>query len=64
MFQPKTHFLQVPLETVKKLLEEQLLRESTAEPGQETKQDSCADDELTPQAPSLAVSTTSSRREL
>jgi len=60
----KTHFRQVPLQTVKKMLEEQLRHETEGEPCQETKQDSFADDELTPQAPSTVVSSPPAQREI
>lgn len=60
----KTRFVQVPLETVKKMLEEQLRREATAEEWQEGSRKSAAEAELRRQEPPLAGSSTSSQREL
>jgi len=37
MIQPKTHFDQVPLEVIKKLIEQQLAAEGIVEPPDETK---------------------------
>ncbi len=37
MLEPKTHYEQVPLEVVRKLVEEQILREITTEHGQGAK---------------------------
>jgi hypothetical protein len=38
MLEPKTHFEQVPLETVRKIVEEQIRRETTGEQDQGTMQ--------------------------
>jgi hypothetical protein len=43
MRRPKTHFEQVPLETVRKIIEEQNRRETTAEQTQEIKKPTSED---------------------
>jgi hypothetical protein len=39
MLMSKTHFEQVPLETVRKIIEEQMRREQASEPARGTKQE-------------------------
>jgi hypothetical protein len=63
MLKLPTHFDQVPLETVKKMVQEQMLREPIAEPYQDTKKQPWADEDLAPQELSMTVPSRSSQRE-
>ncbi len=53
MLKTRTHFEQIPLETVRKIIEAQLRRETIVEQAQETKQDSLSD--LTDRAPKTII---------
>jgi hypothetical protein len=64
MLNLKTHFEQIPLETVRKMVEEQMRREPPAEQCQDTENKTVADDNLAPQKLSIMISSTSSQREL
>jgi hypothetical protein len=44
MLEPKTHFEQVPLEVIRKIVEEQILREATTEQDQGTKKETLEED--------------------
>jgi hypothetical protein len=43
MFNPKTHFEQVPLEIIKKIVEEQTLTEAANEPDQQNAEEKLSD---------------------
>ena len=64
MLNLKTHFEQIPLETVRKMVEEQMRREPPAEQYRGPKKKLLADDDLAPQKHLTAISSTSSQREL
>jgi hypothetical protein len=57
MLKTKTHFEQVPLETVRKIVEEKLLREAAREQGQETPGQTMQENSLGTQEQSKALHT-------
>ncbi len=63
MLNPKTHFEQVPLEIVIKIVEEQIRRETTTEQDQGTTKETLKEDLLEAQEHSTASSRTFSRVE-
>jgi hypothetical protein len=56
MFKPKTHFEQIPLEMVRKIVEEQIQREIAAEQAQGTKERTLQEDLLWAQEQSMTSS--------
>lgn len=54
MLEPKTHFEQVPLQVVRKIVEEQFQRETTAEQDWETKKQTLEEDLWGAQEQSMA----------
>jgi hypothetical protein len=63
MLKPKTHFEQIPLEMVRKIVEEQDRRETMAEQEQGTKKKTLKEDLIGAQEQSMAGSHTFSRVE-
>jgi hypothetical protein len=55
MLKTKTHFEQVPLETVRKIVEEQILRETATEQNRGTRQQKTLEDLFGAQAQTLAT---------
>jgi hypothetical protein len=64
MLKLKTHFEQVPLEIVRKIVEEQIRRETTTEEDQGTKKKTLEEDLLGAQEQSVATSRTLSQVEV
>jgi hypothetical protein len=64
MLEPKTHFEQVPMEVVRKIVEEQIRREITTEQDQGIKKKTLEEDLLETQEQSMAKPRTFSPREL
>ena len=64
MLEPKTHFEQVPMEVVRKIVEEQIRREITTEQDQGSKKKTREDDLLKAQEQSIARSRIVSQKEL
>jgi len=56
MFKTETHFEQIPLEMVKKIVEEQMQREIAAERTQGTKEKTLEEDLWGPKEQSIAMS--------
>ena len=63
MLEPRTHFEQIPLEIVRKIVEEQMQREIAAERTQGTKEKMLEEDLWGPQEQSIAMSGTIPRVE-
>jgi len=63
MLKPRTHFEQVPLETVRKIVEEQIRREITTKQDQETRKKMLENDLLAAQEQSTASPRTYSQVE-
>jgi len=61
MLEPKTHFEQVPLEIVRKIVEEQVRREKATEQDEGTKKKTLEEDLLVSQEQSMARSRTFSQ---
>jgi len=64
MLEPRTHFEQVPLEIVRKIVEEQIQREKTAKQNQSTNKKTLEEELLEAQEQSMAKSLTFSEVEL
>jgi hypothetical protein len=64
MLQPKTHFEQVPLGIVRKIVEEQIRRETTTEQNHGTKKKELEEDLLGGQKELMAMSRTFSQVEV
>jgi hypothetical protein len=64
MLEPKTHFEQVPMEVVRKIVEEQMRREITTEQDRGIKKKMLEDDLLEAPEQSMARSHIVSRKEL
>jgi hypothetical protein len=63
MFKTRTHFEQVPLETVRKIIEEQIRRETTTNEDQGTQKKTLEEGQLGAQEDSTASSLTFSQVE-
>jgi hypothetical protein len=61
MLEPKTHFEQVPLEVIRKIIEEQIRRETTTEQDQGTKKKTLGEDLLGAPGQSMTRSRTFSQ---
>jgi hypothetical protein len=64
MLKLKTHFVQVPLESVKRMVEEQVRQETSVLRRQRTTKETLAEDDPEPKKQSMAASSTSPQREL
>jgi hypothetical protein len=64
MLQPKTHFEQVPMEVVRKIVEEQIRREIETEQDQGIKKKTLEEDLLDAQEQSMKRSRSVSQKEL
>ena len=64
MLQPKTHFEQVPIEVVRKIVEEQIRREIETEQDQGIKKKTLEEDLLDAQEQSMKRSRSVSQKEL
>jgi hypothetical protein len=64
MLEPKTHFEQVPMEAVRKIVEEQIRRETATEQDQGIKKKTLEEDLLGVQEQSMARPRTVSEEEL
>jgi uncharacterized protein YheU (UPF0270 family) len=64
MLEPRTHFEQIPLETVRKIVEEQIQRETAAEQDPGTKEMTLQEDLLRAQEQSMTSSRTIPRLEV
>jgi hypothetical protein len=63
MFDPKTHFDQVPVEIVKKMVEEQALTDATSEPDQGIEEETLSEVLSEMKAQSIAMPLTLAQQE-